>query len=89
MDFNLDIKGLTFGLSDGGRRGDGAEGGAAWEGGVSPGHSDRMTHPRCRVDWSDWFICTGREKCEESVTDTQTQRLGGVETNAYTYCEAE
>lgn len=52
---------LTFGLGDGGGGGDGAEGGAAWEGGVSSGHGHRVAHPRCRVDGSDWFICTGEE----------------------------
>lgn len=57
-DYRRDSRGeaLTFGLRDGGRRGDGAEGGAAWEGGVDPRHGNGVTHPGRGVDGSDGFI---------------------------------
>lgn len=60
---------LTFSLGDGGGRGDGAERGAAWEGGVGPGHSHRVAHPRCWVNGSDRFICTGGEEIRKLLTD--------------------
>lgn len=79
---------LTFSLSDGGGRGDGAEGGAAWEGGVGPGHRHRVAHPRCRVNGSDWFICT-----EISVTQPDISVLSNTtreqRRKSCTYCEAE
>lgn len=50
---------LTFGLGHRGGGGDGAEGGAAREGRVGPGHRHGVAHPRRRVDGSDRFICRG------------------------------
>lgn len=49
---------LTFCLGNGGGGGDGAERGAAWKGGVGPGHGHGVTHPGCWVDGSDRLICT-------------------------------
>lgn len=61
------MEALTFGLGDGGGGGDGAEGGAAWEGRVGPCHSHRVAHPRCRVNGSDRFICTGGEEIRKPI----------------------
>lgn len=52
---------LTFGLGHRGGGGDGAEGGAAGERRVGPGHRHGVAHPRRGVDGSDRFICRGGE----------------------------
>lgn len=62
---------LTFGLCDRGRRGDGAEGGAAWVRRVGPGHSHRVAHPRCRVDGSDRFVYKGRREIRKLEPERQ------------------
>lgn len=71
---------LTFSFGDGGGRGDGAEGGAAWEGGVGPRHSHRVAHPRCWVNGSDRFICTGGEEIRKLLL-TLTSVLDHLQAN--------
>lgn len=81
---------LTFSLGDGGGRGDGAEGGAAWEGGVGPGHSHRVAHPRRWVNGSDRFICRRGEEIRKLFSSVFYQQ--GNQQNSWqscTYCEAE
>lgn len=64
-------KTLTFSLGDGGRGRDGAEGGTAWVGRVSPGHGHGVTDPCCRVNGSDRLICRVRKTIRKHLL-TQT-----------------
>lgn len=80
---------LTFSLSDRGGGGDGAEGGAAWVGRISSGHSHRVADPRCRVNGSDRFICKGRSRHKETVANMNYRKARHAGGCAYSYCEAE
>lgn len=67
----MNAKTLTFSLGDGGRGRDGAEGGTAWVGRVSPGHGHGVTDPCCRVNGSDRLICRVRKTIRKQLL-TQT-----------------
>lgn len=84
----VNAKTLTFSLGDGGRGRDGAEGGTAWVGRVSPGHGHGVTDPCCRVNGSDRLICRVRKTIRKQLL-TQTWIRVLCLRQSCTYCEAE